>query len=682
MVIFRKEMLFLAVLFISLIAQGNEIIFRENFSEGRDEWSLNDDAAVQFSAMNGRLTISSPDELHVGQASSPWIPVKPSGWYELEYTVCGKTTDSRYIIMPMIGYREISLLDDTAFSAAPSVQETRTLSFQATPVQEKMQLRIVAAVGGEVEFRHFVLREVSAPLRPVAELVLDTEHVMGHGVIAPVRSDCITGIVRVNSDNVAFALFSQKDAGGTEVFGRKVELDFGDNAFSVPVPELGTENVLEVRIMDDGGVELLKLEQPLAHHRQHAGQVTFRDDGMTLVDGKPFFMLAHWWFTRRGDTGRSPDWWYENDLDAADDMVFLKNAGFNTLLVRTPSQAKLAGERGLRVILEYPHRLPGDSLQKEREIEAYKQLNQELRENPMFFAYYGPDEPLAFVCPYEKIVESSALVHQLDPYHPIFYNESPTGSVETQHAYSSWCDVIGRDVYPVPNTPETRHGDLPMELKLSSVGAHTDICRRSVYGRKPVWMILQAFAWHHIYGDAPLKTVEELKELPIAYPTYEESRFMAYNAITHGATGLMWHYLGYTVHVPEAFWCGLRNVLQELNYLQDVLVERAIVNPAMRCDAPQVRLMAKQCQEGNCYFIVNESDCEVQADFTGFPEKSLNTIFNDTPMTLVNGAFSLSMKPYEVRVMRERPFPESDEILHPEGYARYDAFPVLRGRNE
>lgn len=670
----KKHTLIFSLIFClttAVISQAGEL-FEEHFTREQSDWQLDNGARI----VNNCLELTATG----AQGTSSWIPVDKSAYYEVEYTICCPAGEAQYIVMPLLDIRERSLVDDTKILDCPVEAEKRLLRFHTTPIQEKTRLRIVSCGGSRIELKDICLRKISTPLPPAFEIVLDMQYSSGHGVFEPSQDSEITGILKINADEITVCVITEKTADGLEVSREELAVMGDEIKFAVPVPKPGTENLLEVCALASDGTEISRATQAIAHHRHHPGQVTFRDDGVTLIDGKPFFMLAHWWFTRRGDKGGNVDWWYENDLDAADDMVFLKEAGFNTILVRTPNQVKLAGERGLKAIIEYPHKLPSREPDKTRAIEAYRQENETLRNDPGLLAYYGPDEPLVFVFPFDKIMESSAMVHKLDPYHPIFYNESPTGTAEVQHEYSLWCDTIGRDIYPVPGTPETRHGDLPEELKLAAVGAHTDICRESVYGRKPVWMILQGFGWLHIYGGRNLKKVEEVKDCEIIYPTYEESRFMAYNAITHGATGLMYHYLGYTVHVPQYFWHGLRNVLQELNFMSDILVARTVAEPALEVADPQVRMLVKNHDGKNCYIIVNESDKAVKAAIENCPETELYAMFQKSRIIPQNGSFTLKLQPYDVRIMRDTPFPDAADILHPEGETIYEDFPVLRGR--
>ena len=61
----------------------------------------------------------------------------------------------------------------------------------------------------------------------------------------------------------------------------------------------------------------------------------------------------------------------------------------------------------------------------------------------------------------------------------------------------------------------------------------------------------------------------------IKYPTYEESRFMAYNAIIHGATGIVYWGTAYTPQ-PSPFWSNLKKVTRELGAMQNILTAKSV----------------------------------------------------------------------------------------------------------
>jgi hypothetical protein len=155
---------------------------------------------------------------------------------------------------------------------------------------------------------------------------------------------------------------------------------------------------------------------------------------------------------------------------------------------------------------------------------------------------------------------------------------------------------------------------------------------------------------------------------------------MAYNAIVHGATGIMYHYLGYTIHVPDSFWRDLRKVTLELEYLSPVYTAPTVMEPAMKCSDKGIRFLTKNYQGKNYYLIINESAKPVNARFSSCPEKSLNTLFEDGKILPDNGRFNLEFAPYDVKVLSEASFESGKKIFKPETYVPYSKQPILKGK--
>ena len=100
-------------------------------------------------------------------------------------------------------------------------------------------------------------------------------------------------------------------------------------------------------------------------------------------------------------------------------------------------------------------------------------------------------------------------------------------------AYTRTADIISEDIYPIPDGK--RKQGQAYNLNAYDVGEHTErlveMVSRDGAQEKPVWMVLQGFGW------ADLKSFNN----PESYvpPTRHELRFMAYDAIVHGATGIL-----------------------------------------------------------------------------------------------------------------------------------------------
>ncbi|HBQ63725.1 MAG TPA: hypothetical protein DD727_02110, partial [Clostridiales bacterium] len=149
-----------------------------------------------------------------------------------------------------------------------------------------------------------------------------------------------------------------------------------------------------------------------------------------------------------------------------------------------------------------------------------------------------------------KLREGASLVRRLDRgRHPIWINEEGQSDLKFIREYIDAVDITGCDTYPIDSK----------KREVAEVGDTAD--RFRLIGRgKPVWMVLQAFSRNY-------------EKIPV-YPTFEESRMMAYDVIAHGAEGIF-YYTGYVMYRsagPEAFRESLYALTSELSSLQPFLI--------------------------------------------------------------------------------------------------------------
>lgn len=193
----------------------------------------------------------------------------------------------------------------------------------------------------------------------------------------------------------------------------------------------------------------------------------------------------------------------------------------------------------------------------------------------------------------------------LDPVHPVFMNHAPRNSVSRLTSYSQAGDIIGCDIYPVPEY-KIEHSDLA-DLSMASVGNYTRRMRQAAAG-KPVWMVLQGFGWGDLFTH---ETPEKRKEL--RQPTLEETRFMAYDAIANGARGIC--YWGtYLISKESPFWNELMQVIREIHDLQPVLSSRdaglktvVTVDESFNSFDRPVQVLPKQVGRDIHFIVVNEN---------------------------------------------------------------------------
>ena len=159
-------------------------------------------------------------------------------------------------------------------------------------------------------------------------------------------------------------------------------------------------------------------------------------------------------------------------------------------------------------------------------------------------------------------------------------------SFNSVRRYSLACDVTGIDIYPVPEG--NFHSNLANKT-LSCVGEYTDLLRGNAFD-KPIWMTLQAFSWSAFggAGDNPR-------------PDYRQLKFMVYNAITHGATGIA--FFG-TVPIYSEYMATLGNVTKELRAAAPYLAEGKKKNLVSEGN---IRAVQYDLNGDTLIIIVNES---------------------------------------------------------------------------
>ena len=155
--------------------------------------------------------------------------------------------------------------------------------------------------------------------------------------------------------------------------------------------------------------------------------------------------------------------------------------------------------------------------------------------HPGLGAWKGSDEPAHAHVPAAGCVAVYHHLKQLDPHHPVVIIEAPRGPGPTPHSpdkpltiaavrpYAAACDVHGIDIYPIP--PGAHAGGPPVNTDISVVGDMTSLIAKAST-QKAIWTTLQ-IAWT---GTLPPH--------PIVFPTLQQARFMAYDAIINGARGL------------------------------------------------------------------------------------------------------------------------------------------------
>jgi hypothetical protein len=207
--------------------------------------------------------------------------------------------------------------------------------------------------------------------------------------------------------------------------------------------------------------------------------------------------------------------------------------------------------------------------------------------------------------------------------------------------YIEFVDVTGCDIYPIKadkRRPE-RIGDSVERWKTAGQG-------------KPVWMVLQAFSWNELgeyYGA---------KET--AYPTFAESRLMAYDAIAHGARGIL--YWGGRFAKSTEFRQSLYALTAELAALQPLLTAPDAAGVGVRLvEMPEdgggksVAWTARKNGADWLIVLVNEDDeAHMGVVVAGLGElegRALPELYGEKAVVVSGGELVTRMMPRTVQVL-------------------------------
>ncbi len=346
-----------------------------------------------------------------------------------------------------------------------------------------------------------------------------------------------------------------------------------------------------------------------------------------LMNGEPRFIIGN----------------YYNPRDPAELKIYAEN-GFN--LVRcTPDTGILdmVMEAGLHAWLNTGNLIDFSKEQQKRKEQLADFVNR-FKDHPALAVWEVPDEAL-WTLGYPKpdrlfygpqatreqqdsilkaltaaipvrakgIAEGCEQLKQLDPSHPVWMNHAPRNNHAQLALFSEPVDIAGCDIYP-EKEGHNRHSDI-MDHSLSAVGGYTDIMQRAAPG-KPVWMVLQAFSWQLLEDPLPEHPDPEL------FPTYKDSRFMAWDAILHGAKGIF--YWGSSlVSLKSLFWSSILGVTKEIAALEPFLTAKEMkssikTEPVQFTSSVPTRVASTLRKYGEDYLLVIlQEDLSQAVDVSG-----------------------------------------------------------------
>jgi hypothetical protein len=272
------------------------------------------------------------------------------------------------------------------------------------------------------------------------------------------------------------------------------------------------------------------------------------------VNFKPFFPIGLYSFPDR----RNDDAVWKEAADAGFNFVLSQESGKYGIYVARAVPGKEVN--GKKVSLMELYRDP--SMQDD--LENFIKTNEH---DPTILCWHAPDEPSYFGpaanslrLGYEAIKEFSKK--------PVWLNNGP--SLTTAFHYNQpadffkTCDIMSEDIYPIPE-------GYPKQGQSSNryayyVGEHTkklvELGSDDGVQNVPIWMVIQGFGWGDLGQEDPKIFIP---------PTMNELRFMTYDAIVHGATGILFWGLRSTQDAVHAqLWKDLKSIATELKSNYDV----------------------------------------------------------------------------------------------------------------
>jgi hypothetical protein len=398
-----------------------------------------------------------------------------------------------------------------------------------------------------------------------------------------------------------------------------------------------------------GHVAVAGLVAVLASGAVGAAPLTVRydDDGMITVNGQRTLIIGSYYAAK-------------SDRPYGE----LADAGFN--LVRTGNSAEemdKAHAAGLMIWTSV-----GTLDLENRQASTTKLLDKvkAIKDHPALAFIESVDEPAwtwmkaEARVPAEPFVEAYPLIKELDPNHLMYMNHAPTNLVKTMQAYNPGTDVVACDIYPVnPGGLRPQYalfedghqGDLNNQT-ISQVGEYVDKMRRVTGPNRPLLMVLQAFAWEALRK-------EDRDESKVLYPTWEQSRFMAFQSLIKGANGII-YWGSHSMPQPSEAWTGITRVTREIADLAPILSARtAGFEPTVEYHEighsvdDGVQWLVKEHDGALYVFTCNAYRYPCRATLGGFSGWKTCTVLNENrTIDIVDGGVTEDWAAFDVHLYR------------------------------
>ena len=276
-----------------------------------------------------------------------------------------------------------------------------------------------------------------------------------------------------------------------------------------------------------------------------------------------------------------------------EEIPTIKQAGFNTIQTykKDPQYLSRLAEKAKQYdmkLLIYPKRIIGGKYENESH-------------NYPISAWYICDEPDVWHLSREDVINRNNVCKNTFPEHQTAFVISKG---KTKIPFYDICDILMMDYYPVPRKPLENFGKNVFLAKQGLIEAG--------YPQKQLWAVVQIFDWKETKNPRKYDR----------FPTREEIRFMSYDALFNGATGLFYFkYNSNKIPLPKSKpeeWKYISEIIQELSFIGKFIDSGKEVKNIVNVKEP---LRTKTYEyEGNKYIIVENPTNEMQE----LPKKFFN----------------------------------------------------------
>jgi hypothetical protein len=389
-------------------------------------------------------------------------------------------------------------------------------------------------------------------------------------------------------------------------------------------------------------------------------RVTITDERILHVDGKPSFLIG----ARHMPVGGTPELLHEAGFNACRFAVFGSESSESEEIPPLPE--------GMRF---WAYLYDRADFTKSPEYEG--QLREAiaiLRDHPNLLCYESYNEPTMLYhsdrqkTQPEDLARGTACLRELDSNHPIWLAHSCMNTVETLKSFNNCLDIVGCNPYPVIASGTRAHIGVRTDGKMvdcidqsiHAVGKYTDKMN-AVAASGPVWMLIQAMANEHWFNPThnPEFSGQSVDESKVIYPTFDQMRFMAYDAIVSGATGLA--FAMHKTPASGAIWADTKQLVAELSLLQNALCSPQVTG---RVEVSYtdlgftiwdgVRILARCCHDGVYLFAANTAfdPAHVSIRLPVNVGSVADVIGEDRTIGVVQNTIEDQFEPYGVHVYR------------------------------